>query len=262
MWETFKSANAALWQGIGDTIVNAWNFVYGWVTSKVNEFINWISNGWANLQSMTKQAWDNFMQTIANTVNNVITFVRNIPGNIVNALGNLGTLLINAGRDIITGLYNGIVSMGGWLKDQILNFVRTFVPGPVLQFLGIASPSKLFADIGRWIPAGLGGGIIANAAAATDASRELATRTALAAMEGTRGALAGTSLDMATIGGRVAGGDGATTPVDPRDPRLGGGDAPRFLMPVTINNPVAERSSDAIGRAGSVLAAVGPWGDD
>lgn len=260
-WQTLNAANDQFWQMISDGITSVVDFFTQYVPQKVMEFVAFLLRGWDNLVSMTKQAWDNFMRTIADTVNTVLTFVRNIPGNIVNALGNLGTLLVNAGRDIITGLWNGIQSMGAWLRDSILGFVRSFVPGPVLQFLGIASPSKLFADIGRWIPAGLGGGIIANAAAATDASRELAARTATAAVEGTRGALRGTTLDLSSAA--VRGGDGATLPTDPRDPRFGGGDqGPRFLMPVTINNPVAERSSDAIGRAGSVLAAVGPWGDE
>uniref|UniRef100_UPI0032989CFD hypothetical protein n=1 Tax=Salmonella enterica TaxID=28901 RepID=UPI0032989CFD len=87
--------------------------------------------------------------------------------------GDLGSLLVNAGKDLIRGRWDGIVGMGRWLWDNIMNWVRTYVPGPILQFLGIASPSKLMRDeVGRWIPAGIGEGIIANAAAAADAARE------------------------------------------------------------------------------------------
>jgi phage-related protein len=122
------------------------------------------------------------MTTIANTINTVIGFVRALPGNILSAIGNLGSLLVNAGRDIITGLWNGIVGMGSWLWSNIMNFVRANIPGPILTFLGIASPSKYMRDeIGQHIPTGLAEGILKTAPAAAAASRQMAQNAANAA---------------------------------------------------------------------------------
>ncbi|WP_236003741.1 hypothetical protein [Nonomuraea antri] len=42
-----------------------------------------------------------------------------------------------------------------------MGFIRSVLPQPVLDFLGIHSPSRLFAKIGRQVPAGLALGITA-----------------------------------------------------------------------------------------------------
>lgn len=67
--------------------------------------------------------------------------------------------LVNIGTDLIKGLWNGISSMGGWLKDKIIGFVADKIPGPVKKALGINSPSKLFAGFGKNIDQGLAQGV-------------------------------------------------------------------------------------------------------
>ncbi len=50
--------------------------------------------------------------------------------------------------------------MGGWLRGQLMGFARNMIPGPIAKALGIASPSRLMADVvGRWIPPGIVDGI-------------------------------------------------------------------------------------------------------
>src|SRR5690606_3854655 len=76
-------------------------------------------------------------------------------------------------RGIVDGIRNGIAN--GW--TTLTNFVRTKaleLLDAAKRALGIASPSKVFArEVGRWIPAGIGEGIIQNAKLATDAARNL-----------------------------------------------------------------------------------------
>lgn len=67
--------------------------------------------------------------------------------------------LVSVGSDLIKGLWNGISSMGGWLKDKIIGFVKDKIPGPVRKALGISSPSKLFAQFGKNIDEGLAQGV-------------------------------------------------------------------------------------------------------
>lgn len=74
---------------------------------------------------------------------------RALPGTILAAVGHLGSLLFNAGRDLVTGLWNGIKSLGGWLGGQIGGFVRQYVPGPVAKILQLGSPSRLMFGMGR-----------------------------------------------------------------------------------------------------------------
>lgn len=149
-WDAIKSKTAAIW-----------NAVVNWVKAipgrLVNLFLKWTIVGnvirhWDQIKSGTARVW-----------NSVVGWVRGIPGRIVNALGNLGSLLFGKGMDIVRGLWNGIKSMGGWLRDTLMGWARNLIPGPIARALGIASPSKVLADeVGRWIPAGISMGITSN----------------------------------------------------------------------------------------------------
>ncbi|MGW2497290.1 phage tail tape measure protein [Streptomyces pseudogriseolus] len=90
----------------------------------------------------------------------LVSWVRGLPGRISAGIGSLSSLLTGKGRNVVQGLWSGIRSMGGWLKDKIIGWARDVIPGPVAKALGIASPSRVMRDkIGRWIPAGIVEGI-------------------------------------------------------------------------------------------------------
>jgi tape measure domain-containing protein len=106
----------------------------------------------------TEKAFQSFTASIRNGISTAIGFVTGIPGRIKDAIGDLGGLLVNAGRDAIRGLWNGIQSMGAWLRSRIIGFAKSAIPDPLERFFGIASPSKFMADkIGE--PLGLGIGV-------------------------------------------------------------------------------------------------------
>lgn len=80
---------------------------------------------------------------------------------IIKAIGSVlsPTSLKNIGSDVVKGLWQGIQDMGGWLKDKIVGFVKDKIPGPIKSALGIHSPSKVAAALGKQVPAGLAQGI-------------------------------------------------------------------------------------------------------
>ena len=63
--------------------------------------------------------------------------------------------MASVGKDLVRGMWNGIKSLGGWIKDKIISFVSDKIPGPVKKVLGINSPSRVFAGFGRDIDEGL-----------------------------------------------------------------------------------------------------------
>lgn len=97
-----------------------------------------ISGIWSMLGSVISAAWQ-IIKTIASVLS---------PGN-----------LINIGKDVVKGLWQGIQDMGGWLKDKIIGFVKDKIPGPIKSALGIHSPSRVAAMLGKQVPAGLAQGI-------------------------------------------------------------------------------------------------------
>lgn len=73
--------------------------------------------------------------------------------------------LARIGGDLIKGLWNGINNMGKWILDKIGGFTKGIIDG-VKGFFGIHSPSRVFADIGKWNMLGLARGIDKNAGVA------------------------------------------------------------------------------------------------
>jgi hypothetical protein len=104
----------------------------------------------------------------------VTGFVGSLPGRILSAVGDMGKLLVNAGKNLLIGLWNGLVSMASWLARSIGNLIRNIVPGPVLRVLGIASPSKLFAGYGKNVAQGMALGMQRNAGLVETAAGALA----------------------------------------------------------------------------------------
>ena len=65
--------------------------------------------------------------------------------------------ILEAGKDIVRGIWDGIKSMGEWIGDKVTDFFSGVVDS-VKDFLGIHSPSKVFAGIGGFMAEGLGVG--------------------------------------------------------------------------------------------------------
>lgn len=61
------------------------------------------------------------------------------------------------GKNIVMGLWDGIKSMGSWIAEKIGDFLGGIVDG-AKDLLGIHSPSRVFADIGKNMALGLGDG--------------------------------------------------------------------------------------------------------
>jgi phage-related protein len=143
-------AFAKAWQAVSEFAVNAAKAIFGFgamMGLKLREFI----------------------EDIALFVINLVLWFKALPDRILEALGNFGALLVQKGRDLITGLWDGIKGMGGWLWGKITSFVNEFVTSPVKAALGIHSPSTVFRDeVGRQIPAGIEEGVRAGMPALND----------------------------------------------------------------------------------------------
>ena len=112
----------------------------------------------------------NVWKWLQNTLSKVSQFVSNFArkateagqqffSNIAKKLWELPGEMWNIGSSIVSGIWNGIQSMAGWLWDQVWNFAAGILDG-VKGALGIASPSKRMRDeVGKQIPPGIAIGI-------------------------------------------------------------------------------------------------------
>ena len=118
---------------------------------------------------------------------NVVSWARRIPESIKNGVGNLRSI----GMNMIEGLWGGIKSK----FDSVIARVKELaskLPEAVKKVLGISSPSKVFAEVGKWIPEGLALGIENNLAPVQSAADAMAGATAITPTFGNTGLLGAT----------------------------------------------------------------------
>ena len=88
---------------------------------------------------------------------NLVSKIPQIISSIVNGLISGIPAIFDVGKNIVEGLWNGIKNMGSWIAGKVKDFFGGIVGG-VKNFLGIHSPSKVFAGIGGFMAEGLGEG--------------------------------------------------------------------------------------------------------
>lgn len=91
---------------------------------------------------------------VGSAVSTAISWLASLPGRARSAMGNLGNVLYGAGQDLIRGLTRGIMSAAGSVADAARSAVSSAISA-AKSALGISSPSKVFAQIGRQTAAGL-----------------------------------------------------------------------------------------------------------
>lgn len=87
----------------------------------------------------------------------IIAKVPEIISRLVSAFKDAWPTIKGIGKNIVEGIWDGIKSMGKWLADKVDDFVDGLIGG-VKDLLGIHSPSRVFAGIGKFMAEGLGEG--------------------------------------------------------------------------------------------------------
>ncbi|MER6832713.1 phage tail tape measure protein [Streptomyces cellulosae] len=101
------------------------------------------------------RAWQSFKDASVQRALSMVQWVTGLPGRISRGIGSLSGLLTQKGRNVVQGLWSGISSMGGWIRDKLIGWAKSMIPGPIAKALGIASPSKVTKAQGQWIAKGL-----------------------------------------------------------------------------------------------------------
>jgi phage-related protein len=126
-----------------------------------------IPAGWDLLVSSTREKFGQVKQWIIDHFNAAVDFVSGIPGRIWAFFEDFAGKFWTLGSDIVSGIIRGVENEAGRFKDVILNMARDALDS-VKNFLGIGSPSKVWADeVGAQIPAGIAVGVDAGASTAT-----------------------------------------------------------------------------------------------
>ncbi len=145
-----------------EAVVNTFNTVVGWFKELPGNIWTWLTETVSNIGRWGSDMLQKAKEAVSNVVNSIVTWFKELPGRIV-----------QIGKDIISGLWDGITSGIKWLGEKVSGFFGGLVDG-VKDVLGIASPSKVFAEIGKFSGEGFEKGLSASMGTALkDAKREM-----------------------------------------------------------------------------------------
>ena len=96
---------------------------------------------------------DGLVRSIPTILNNLPQIIKAIVNGLASGVG----AMADVGIQLVRGLWEGIKSMASWIGDKVSGFFGGIVDN-VKEFLGIHSPSRVFAGIGKFMAEGLGEG--------------------------------------------------------------------------------------------------------
>ena len=152
-------------QGIWSVLVAVWTAAYNFVITVVPAIVQfavaYFQLWWAVLGPILSaiwllitSTWQKIWAFIGPIVTNIWTTIQNAFNNGVAWLSGLISTMAQIGRDIISGLINGITEKIGALTEKITSVKNTIVGG-LKNALQVHSPSKLTMKLGTFITEGL-----------------------------------------------------------------------------------------------------------
>lgn len=132
-----RTFGASVWNALKEAVIGAARNIWSGVTQH-----------FSNMASNVRNLMHNVKAVIVNIWNQAISFLKGID-------------LTQIGKNIIQGLISGITGMASAVVDKVKSIGKSISNG-FKNALGIHSPSKVMADIAKWIPAGIGVGIEKN----------------------------------------------------------------------------------------------------
>jgi len=153
VWLIATITNIAIWGSQMYQEVTSWvsstiNGVIDWFSSLPGAIQQWLLSTIINIIAWGIELYAKTNQAASDTVDGIMSWFEELPGN-----------MLDIGRNIVTGIWDGIVGAKDWLFDKIGSFAGGIADG-FKDALHIHSPSRLMRDlIGTNIVKGIGVGI-------------------------------------------------------------------------------------------------------
>lgn len=154
VWRAIKSTAISIWNGIGNFFKTWGNSVKTGFTDMWNRVTTFFSNAFNNIRNTASRGMSRIGTAVSNGIGNVVSFFRELPGKVLDAVVGFHQLLWRAGADLLRGLIGGIGSMIGEVISKVTD-IGGQILGGIKSTLGISSPSKEMARIGRFSVEGL-----------------------------------------------------------------------------------------------------------
>lgn len=165
----FAELPGNIWTWLCDTVSK----IAEWGQNVYNTAVTWISNTIDGIVNWFAQLPERIATWLTNTINNIVNWgkdminkgkqaAQELVNNIVNTVKELPGKMLEIGKNLVDGLWNGILGAKDWMINKVKSFAKGIFDG-MKNALGIHSPSTLFRDgIGKFIPQGVAVGIEAD----------------------------------------------------------------------------------------------------
>lgn len=113
-----------------------------------------------NVPKLLTAAWELIKSLATGLIENLPEIGKaalEIVNTLAQGIADLWESIKDVGKNIVMGIWDGISAMATWIKEKVTGFFGGIVDG-VKGFLGIHSPSTVFADVGKNMALGLGEG--------------------------------------------------------------------------------------------------------
>ena len=121
----------------------------------ITSIVKTVASNLPKLLAMSIDMWLQMVKAIPKFIPKLLSGIGDIITSILDAFDT--DMLVDVGASIIEGLWDGIKSLKDWLKKK-LESAADWLPKWIKDKLGIASPSKVFKEIGKFSADGLGVG--------------------------------------------------------------------------------------------------------
>lgn len=161
---TVLDAVNAFWTEWGDEIMAFTAGVFEYFSNIFSAFSKAFSGDWRGFGEDLKKAWDLLWEAIKEIAGNAVEWFNTVDWGAV-------------GEAIMQGIADGISAGAQWIMDAAQAAAQAAVDA-VKGFLGIESPSKVFAGIGQNMMAGMSEGIMGGMGAPTAAAQRVSNQIA------------------------------------------------------------------------------------
>ena len=127
------------------------------INELVNKVILTLLQKLPGLLDVGKKLFGKLVDAIPDTISKLTSRVPQIISAIVSALRNGFNAIKSVGGNLLQGLWNGISDKIGWITGKIRGMGSQIISA-IKGVFGVASPSKVFAEIGGFLAEGLGVG--------------------------------------------------------------------------------------------------------
>ncbi|MEU0940097.1 phage tail tape measure protein [Embleya sp. NPDC005971] len=180
-WNSIVAFLAFIWSGISQAASWAWSQIQSYVVDPTMATWRWLvgiwdkaaaalSAVWSWISGVASDAWGGIKSAIVDPLTSAWHWVESIGSSIgtaiydcfvgaYNSVKDVGSWFYGVGSAIVQGIINGVSGAGGGLVSKLRGLASDAL-GAAKSFLGISSPSRVFAEmVGRPIAEGVAAGV-------------------------------------------------------------------------------------------------------